>query len=1131
VAAEKTVYVKVGAKVDGAVAGLRKVQGSINDLTKSDLKKPQKAFDDLSNKAALVGGVVAFGIGKAVSSFADFDQAMSGVAANSGATGAELDSLRDKAMQLGADTQFSATEAAQGINELAKAGVSSQEILNGGLKGALDLAAAGQIGVAQAAETTASALNQFEQDGSQATHVADLLSNAANAAQGGVGDMGQALSQAGVAAHATGLDIDETTTLLALFAKAGMTGSDAGTALKTMLQRLIPQSDKAAAAMEEIGLKAYDLQGNFIGAEELVRQLSEGTKGLSEETKMAALNTIFGSDAIRAASIASAAGADGYKKMSTEVTKAGGAAANAAKLTDNLKGDIERLGGSIDTAFIQAGSSANSGLRTLTQGLGGVVDVVGNLPAPLILAASGFAALALTVPKGISVYRDFSKNLDTMGLSMDKINTKAPRLGASLRGLQGVAAGLTIAAIIGGISNSLTDLAEVKFDPQSIKDGAVTLDGFNKKMAETTDLGLPIATTISDFGQVLEATFNPGKGQQIDSFFAGINSNLGFENTSDVEVARKRFQEMDATLTALVTGGNGPAAKAMFDQITVAAKGQGITVDQLKSKLPGYAQAVVDTAGDVGRLNGAVDGTNESAGSADRALGDLADGGLKDVEAAAKDAKKEMQNLLDLVDSMAGGKRALASDKAGLKDAADAAIEAAKYRGGNDPKALKAVQDAKDELAKAQSSSSGSGSGRTARASADAIAKAQLSLKQAQAHLTLVQSNSKSSASALESARNRVESATMRLSQAQGKASASSGNGDATAKADRIKRAQDALAAANEQLAKSYVSPEKAQADYEESMRKTAETGDRLIHDLIDQKKPISDINAAYDAQRAALIKAANARGIHGKAAEDEADKVGITVQEMDDLRYQYAHTQEFVDTQVRTPGLPEAKKGMEGYWEVINGVPTFHETKVTTPGLPKAKDDINGYWTVINGVPTFKKTTFAADCGVALTNVELLKKELAGIPRNIETIVKVRSVQNELKLEANGINTNLATGGAVRGPGTGTSDSIPAMLSNGEHVLTAAEVAAAGGHGAIFALRKAILTGGVQFRAAGGPANASAYRAAPVYMGSSRGPSAAEIGAAVAAQMPPQVSVYSGHDARTAARTAIRDWEWGQTQ
>src|SRR5690242_7720471 len=149
VVADRSIVVRLKADVAGFKANIASAKKSVDDLTKPDTKKPAKAFGDLANKGALMGGVIALGIGKAVSSFADFDQAMSAVAANSGATGAALDGLRDKAMQLGADTQFSATEAAKGINELAKAGVSTADIMNGGIKGALDLAAAGQIDVAQ----------------------------------------------------------------------------------------------------------------------------------------------------------------------------------------------------------------------------------------------------------------------------------------------------------------------------------------------------------------------------------------------------------------------------------------------------------------------------------------------------------------------------------------------------------------------------------------------------------------------------------------------------------------------------------------------------------------------------------------------------------------------------------------------------------------------------------------------------------------------------------------------------------------------------------------------------------------------------------------------------------------------
>lgn len=994
--AERVVAVRVDAKVSGAVAGLRKVKASVDDLTKADIKKPQKAFDDLATKGALMGGVVALGIGKAVASFAEFDAAMSAVGANSGATGAQLDALREQAIKLGSETQFSATEAAQGINELAKAGVSTAEILNGGLKGALDLAAAGQIGVAQAAETTASALNQFEQDGSQATHVADLLANAANAAQGGVGDMGQALAQAGVAAHAAGLNIDETTTLLALFAKAGLIGSDAGTSLKTMMQRLSAPTEKAAGVMEELGIAAYDAQGNFVGAEALIDSLSTATANMSTEARMAAFNTIFGADAIRAASIAAAAGAKGYKSMATEVTRAGGAAETAAKLTDNLKGDIERLGGSIETAFINAGSAANGGLRDLVKGLGVAVDVIGGLPGPVILATTSLAALALTLPKGISVYRDFVGQLDTMGLSLDKISAKAPRTARALNALKsaGIVTGVAAVAVSIQEVSAASEVADVNVDKLAASLGE--LAGGGQLQGGIADLfrnegGLLVAR--EEFVSTADAIerFNATAFDALsDGTLAATVRMLqpGAEAKFD-----KYVSQIDAALAQMVSSGNADKAKASLDalingiddpQVRDAARA---AFTQYDTALKTVADTAVGTTGEVGRLNDEVGRSPGSASSADGALQDMADGGLKAVEDKAKDAKEELQNLLELAESMAGNKRDLASGRAGLANAGDAAIKAAKDRGGNDPEAAAALKEAKAD----------------AKEAAAALAKAKRSGTKSQ----------------IESAEKAVE------------------------------RTAKAVVAANKRVADSYVDPIKAQREFEESMRQIGERGDSLIHDLIEQKRPISEINTAYRDQRDLLIKAANARGIHGAAAEAEADKVSLTKEQMDDLRWQYANTQAFVDTQVRTPGLPKAKKDVEGYWEVIDGVPTFKETK------------------------------FSAVTGTALTRIATLKAELAKIPRTIETLVKVRSIQNELKLEANGINSAFSNGGFT---GSGGKYEPAGIVHRDEFVLrkeaTASLIRAVGMAGLDYMNRTGRMPG--TGYANGGLVGASAYRAAP---------------------------------------------------
>lgn len=669
--AQKVVSVKLQAQVEGFTAGMRRAKASADDLTKASAKfDKQDAFGNMAGKAAIAGVGVATAVGVAVKRFADFDVAMSGVAANSGATGTALNALRDAAIEMGAASQFSAKEAADGINELAKAGVATQDILNGGLKGALDLAAAGQIGVAQAAETTASALNQFGLEGSKSVHVADLLSNAANAAQGGVGDMGAALAQAGVAANAAGLNIDETTTILALFAKAGMTGSDAGTSLKTMMQRLSAPTGKAAAEMDRLGIAAYDANGNFIGAEAVMQQLADATSTMSTEARSAAFNVIFGADAIRAASIAADAGAAGYAAMSAEVTKAGGAARTAAALTDNLKGDVERLGGALDSVFIQTGSGANGSLRTLTQGLTGLVEKIAQVPGPILLAGGALTSFALLAPKGIIAYRNYVAQLDSLGISMSKISAKAPKTGAALSGLAKTAGAVAGALTALSVANAAFADGLEELGTERLITGLTEVDAglaeVNKRFAETSRVSTALGeaeTGVRSVGDALRYAFDPGVNSNIENFAGSIGSVFGIENTSQIATAKTRLSELDAALSQLVQSGSTDVAAKQFDAISAAAQQQGISVDELKAKFPQYAEALA-AAG-----NAAVASSGKSGVMADA---------TEDLQSAADDAEKALEALKDAIEGLGSpvaAQRAAAREYEAAIDAASAALK------------------------------------------------------------------------------------------------------------------------------------------------------------------------------------------------------------------------------------------------------------------------------------------------------------------------------------------------------------------------------------------------------------------------------------------------------------------------
>ncbi|WP_396659270.1 phage tail tape measure protein [Microbacterium sp.] len=400
--AERVVKVRLTAQVSDYKKAMQDAAKTTREMgTEAEkLAATREAFQQVGRASVAMGALLAAGVAVAVSKFADFDQAMSNVSAATHESTGNMGLLRDAALEAGARTVFSATEAAGAIEELAKAGVSTADILNGGLNAALDLAAAGELGVAEAAGIASTALKVFKLQGADMGHVADLLAAGAGKAMGGVQDLSQALAQGGQVAAATGLSIEETTAILAAFASQGLLGSDAGTSFKTMLQRLTPQSAAARAEMERLGVAAYDAQGNFVGMEKFAGNLQNALRDLTPQQRNAALSIMFGSDAVRAANVIYTEGAEGIREWTDAVNDTGYAADTARRRLDNLKGDIEALGGAMDTALIQTGSAANDTLRGLVQALTGLVDMYNDLPVPLqqlVLAAGGAtAAVALT---------------------------------------------------------------------------------------------------------------------------------------------------------------------------------------------------------------------------------------------------------------------------------------------------------------------------------------------------------------------------------------------------------------------------------------------------------------------------------------------------------------------------------------------------------------------------------------------------------------------------------------------------------------------------------------------------------------------------------------------------------------
>ena len=398
----------------------------------STAKTVASGMEDTGRKSALIASgmtaaglaVAAFGVA-AVKMAADFDQQMSTVQANTGATSAQMNQLRAAAIEAGASTVYSATDSADAINDLGKAGLSTADILSGGLSGALNLAASDGMQVGEAAELMSTTLKQFNLEGSDAGKVADALAAGAGKAVGSAHDLGFALNQAGLMANSMGVSMTETVGTLSAFANAGMIGSDAGTSLKTMLQRLSNPTKEAQAQMDELGISAYDASGQFVGLENFAGQLKTSLGGLTQEQRNAALSVIFGSDAVRAANVLYSEGSEGIDGWTKAVSESGYAAEQAAAKNNNLKGDLENLSGSMESLMISVGEGAQGPLRKMVQGLDTLVDAFAGLPSgvqqTLVVMASLAGVFGAVHKAAGNLNGSTSTMANNIGLAIDPI--------------------------------------------------------------------------------------------------------------------------------------------------------------------------------------------------------------------------------------------------------------------------------------------------------------------------------------------------------------------------------------------------------------------------------------------------------------------------------------------------------------------------------------------------------------------------------------------------------------------------------------------------------------------------------------------------------------------------------------
>lgn len=357
------------------VARLRLIDDMSSPLRRSTAQMTQAgrvgrtSFSGISSALGAVAtglGIVttaAAGVAAAFSSVnkaMDFEAQLSSIKALTGASSAEMGQMSKLALDMGAQTKYSALEAAQGIEELLKSGLTPAQVRAGGLEAALNLATAGGLGLADAAEIMSTALNAFKRDAMTAAQASDILAGTANASATSVQELRYSLAMVSAVAAGVGMSFKDTNTALGLFANNGLKGSDAGTSLKTMLSNLQPTTKEQIALFKKLGLMTqsganafFDAKGKLKSLEEIAGILRKSLSGLTDQQRMMALETMFGSDAIRAATILFNEGAEGVRKFQAEMTKVSALDVAKEKM-NNAKGAIEQFKGAMETLEISA---------------------------------------------------------------------------------------------------------------------------------------------------------------------------------------------------------------------------------------------------------------------------------------------------------------------------------------------------------------------------------------------------------------------------------------------------------------------------------------------------------------------------------------------------------------------------------------------------------------------------------------------------------------------------------------------------------------------------------------------------------------------------------------------------------
>lgn len=373
-------FVTLAIKDTAYKQGLKDAEGNASSST-SKIGGAFKTVGKVAKTAMAAGSAAAVAFTKtSIDSGMNFDTAMSQVAATMGTTVDKIGNVKAKAEEMGRTTKYTATEAAEGMNILAQAGLSADEQISG-IGTVLNLASAGAMSLEESASYTAGAVKGFGDSMGNASYYADLMAKGATLANTNVRGLGEAFSGSAATAKNYGQAADSVTLSLLRLAEQNVTGSEASTALNRAMADLYTPTDDASKALNQLGVSAYEANGDAKDFNDLVDELNGSLQGMTAEQKNNALATIFTTQGLQAFNKMTASSDATVQKFWKGIQDSSGSAAQqAATQLDNLKGDITLLSSAtegLELGFYNTFSGAIRGaIKGVTSEVSGLAEAM-----------------------------------------------------------------------------------------------------------------------------------------------------------------------------------------------------------------------------------------------------------------------------------------------------------------------------------------------------------------------------------------------------------------------------------------------------------------------------------------------------------------------------------------------------------------------------------------------------------------------------------------------------------------------------------------------------------------------------------------------------------------------------------